>query len=261
MLGTSPLIFLLRRDRAVVITSLVGIITLAWLYILHGAGMDMRAIADMAMPTATMVWRPDYFALMLIMWAVMMAAMMLPSAAPTILLYTVIARKRREQGEIVAWTGIFALGYGAVWLAFSLAATTLQWRLDAAALLSPMMMITNAAVAGSVLIAAGFYQWSPFKLTCLRKCQSPLNFFLENWREGAWGALSMGLRHGLFCVGCCWVLMLLLFVGGVMNIVWIIGLSLFVLAEKTMPPSDWLRRAAGTIFIIWGGVTLMEVAI
>lgn len=254
--------YFLRRDRGVVIGSLLGVIVLAWLYLLQGAGMDMQAMGDMVMPmpmpVAMTVWTPGYFALLVGMWGAMMVAMMLPSAAPMILLYAMIARRRRALGGSIPATGVFALGYVAVWATFSLAATALQWGLDEAALLSPGMKMTSVAAAGILLIAAGVYQWTPLKQACLRQCQSPLGFILGNWREGARGALVMGLRHGLFCVGCCWVLMLLLFVGGVMNLLWIAGLALFILVEKLVPGGLWLGRVAGAALIAWGSATLLS---
>lgn len=259
MSEASALEHMLRRDRAVVIGGLLGVILLAWLYLLQGAGMDMHAMGNMVMPMTMTSWSPGYFALLVVMWSVMMAAMMLPSAAPMILLYTMIARRRRAQGGAVAGAGVFALGYVAVWVAFSLTATTLQWGLDAVALLSPAMATTSVAVAGVVLVAAGVYQWTLLKQACLRQCQSPLGFILGNWREGKRGALAMGLRHGLFCLGCCWMLMLLLFVGGVMNLLWIAGLALFVLVEKTVLGGQWLGRVAGTGLIAWGGTILLLV--
>jgi predicted metal-binding membrane protein len=247
----------LRRDRALVIAGLLGVILLSWLYLLRGAGMDMHAMGDTAMATP---WSPGYFALVVVMWAVMMAAMMLPSAAPMILLYATIARRRRAQGGAVAATGVFVLGYAAVWTTFSFVAAALQWGLDAATLLSPMMMTTSIVAAGFVLVAAGVYQWTPLKQACLRQCQSPLEFILGHWREGTSGALVMGLQHGLFCLGCCWMLMLLLFIGGVMNLLWIAGLTLFVLVEKTVPGGHWLSRVAGAALIAWGGATLLSLA-
>ena len=247
----------LRRDRVVVVGCLIGIIFLAWFYLLQGAGMDLRAMGNMSMPMAAPPWSAGHFMLLCVMWAVMMAAMMLPSAAPTILLYATIARRRRVQGGAVAGTGMFVLGYIAVWATFSLAATTLQWRLDVAALLLPTMMTTSVAIAGIVLVAAGVYQWTPLKQACLRQCRSPLDFVLGYWREGSRGALVMGLRHGLFCVGCCWMMMLLLFVGGVMNLLWIAGIALFILVEKLAPGGRWLGRVAGAALIAWGGLTLL----
>ncbi len=258
MSEVSALEYMLRRDRAVVIGSLLSVILLSWLYLVQGAGMDMQSMGDMAVPMAMTSWSPGYFALLVVMWAVMMTAMMLPSAAPMILLYATIARRRRTQGNTVAGAGVFALGYVAVWAAFSLTATTLQWGLDAAALLSPAMATTSVVTAGIVLVVAGVYQWTPLKQACLRQCQSPLSFILGNWCEGAHGALTMGLRHGLFCLGCCWMLMLVLFVGGVMNLFWIASLALFIMVEKTAAGSQWLSRAAGAGLIAWGGATLLS---
>jgi predicted metal-binding membrane protein len=259
MSGASALEHVLRRDRAVVVGGLIGVILLSWVYLLRGAGMDMHAMGGMAMPMAT-PWSPGHFALMAVMWAVMMAAMMLPGAAPMILLYAAIARRRRAQGGVTAAVGMFALGYIALWATFSLAAASLQRGLDAAALLSPMMATTSVVAAGLVLVAAGIYQWTPLKQACLRHCRSPLDFILGNWREGARGALVMGLRHGLFCVGCCWMLMLLLFVGGVMNLLWVGGLAFFVLVEKMAPGGRRFSRVAGAALVAWGGMTLLTLA-
>ncbi|QRM35317.1 DUF2182 domain-containing protein (plasmid) [Microvirga sp. VF16] len=222
--------------------------------------MDMQAMGDMAMPMAPMPWSPGYFALIVAMWIVMMAAMMLPSAAPVILLYATIARRRRQQGAAAPAAGLFALGYVVVWAVFGLLAATLQWGLDAALLLSPLMATTSVAVAGLVLVAAGLYQWTPLKQACLRQCRSPLDFLLGDWREGSRGAVAMGTRHGLFCLGCCWMLMLLLFVGGVMNLLWIAVLALFVLIEKAAPGGHWIGRAAGAVLTAWGGAALLSLA-
>ena len=213
----------------------------------------------MLMPMSSGPWTAVHALLVLAMWAVMMAAMMLPSAAPMILFHAAIARRRSERGESasVATSGAFAFGYLVVWAAFSLAATALQFGLERAALLSPMMETTSVALAGAVLIAAGLYQWTPLKQACLRYCRSPLDFVLTQWRPGARGAFLMGLRHGAVCVGCCWVLMLLLFVGGVMNFAWIAGIALFVLVEKLGPASHWTSRAAGALLMAWGCATLL----
>ena len=202
----------LRRDRLVVISSLVAVVVLAWAYLLLGAGMSMHDMS-MPMPEHHSLWTPGYAAVVLAMWAVMMAAMMLPSAAPMILLYGTIARRRQETGNVVAGIGVFSLGYLAVWAAFTLAAVGLQFALEHAALLSPMMVMTSRVLAGLILIGAGVYQWTSLKQACLRRCRSPLEFIMTEWREGARGALIMGMRHGTFCLGCCWMLMLLLFVG------------------------------------------------
>ena len=247
---------LLRRDRIVVVFGLLGVILLCWAYLLSGAGMSMHEMDGMLMPMSAGPWTPGYAAVVLVMWAVMMAAMMLPSAAPMILFYDTIARARRSKGGSATASGIFASGYVAVWAAFSLVAVALQFGLDEAILLSPMMQTTSTVVAGAVLIAAGLYQWTPLKHACLRRCRSPLDFVMTHWREGPSGAFIMGIQHGAFCVGCCWMLMLLLFVGGVMNVSWIATLAAFVLVEKLAPAGYWIGRAAGAFLIAWGGVTL-----
>lgn len=248
----------LRRDRWVVVGSLSAVVAVSWLYLLWGAGMDMQAMSDMATPMTPRPWSLGYSALIAAMWLVMMAAMMLPSAAPAILLYDTIARQRGLQASIVPQAGFFTLGYLIVWAAAGLLGAVLQWILDKALLMSPHMATTSVAVAGSTLIAAGLYQWTPLKQACLRQCRSPFDFLLGNWREGPRGAVTMGVRHGLFCLGCCWMLMLLLFVGGVMNIFWVASLTLFILAEKLVPVGRRLSQVAGAVLIVWGGAVLVS---
>jgi predicted metal-binding membrane protein len=246
----------LRRDRLLVISCLLLVVVLSWAYLLTGAGMSMQAMSDMLTPMSTGPWTLGYAVLVLVMWAVMMAAMMLPSAAPMILLFATIARGRIARGERPSSSGFFTFGYIAVWSAFSLAAAALQFGLERAALMSSMMHTTSVALAGVTLIAAGLYQWTPWKQACLRQCRSPLEFIVTHWRPGARGAFSMGLRHGVYCVGCCWLLMLLLFVGGVMNFAWIAGLALFVLVEKLAPAGHWIGKGAGVLLIAWGAALL-----
>ena len=256
MIGGSVIERALRRDRVLVVSCLLFVVVLSWAYLLSGAGM-MQAMGDMLMPMSTGPWTLGWAVLVLVMWAVMMAAMMLPSAAPIILLYAAIARRSSERGEPTGASGAFAFGYIAVWVAFSLAATVLQYGLEKVALMSPLMQTTSIALAGTVLIAAGLYQWTPLKQACLRHCRSPLDFIVTYWRPGARGAFVMGLRHGAYCVGCCWLLMLLLFVGGVMNFAWIAGVTLFVLIEKLVPAGHWIGRGAGILLVVWGTVTLL----
>src|SRR6185437_1282109 len=246
----------LRRDRALVVFSLLVVVVVSWAHLLSGAGV-MERMGDMLMPIGTGAWTPGHAALIVSMWAVMMAAMMLPGAAPMILFYSAIARRRSEREPAAPAAGVFSLGYLAVWVIFSLAAATLQFGLERTALLSPVMRTTSIAVAGIVLIAAGVYQWTPLKHACLRRCRSPLEFVMLHWRPGTRGAFTMGFRHGGYCVGCCWLLMLLLFIGGVMNVAWIAGISLFILVEKTAPAGRWVSRSTGAILAAWGLVTLL----
>lgn len=246
---------LLRHDRRWVLGGLSVVIVLCWGYLIAEAVLMARG-ETLLMPMVMRAWTPLEAGLMLLMWGLMMAAMMLPSAAPMILLHATVTRRRRARGEVVATTGSFAAGYLAIWTLFSLAAVLLQVALQRAALLSPMLALTSQGVAGLVLIGAGLYQWSPLKDACLRHCRSPLDFMLTEWREGNRGAFTMGLRHGAYCVGCCWVLMLLLFVGGVMSLAWIAGLALWVLVEKLAPAGHWLGRALGGVLVAWGGMAL-----
>jgi predicted metal-binding membrane protein len=240
----------LLRDRMVTLTALVAASLLAWAYIGTGMGGGEMAMSNMAMPGMAMPaqWTASYFALMAAMWIIMMVAMMLPSAAPMILLFAAI-RRRREAAAPFAATALFAFAYLAVWAAVGLAATALQWLLDRAAALTPAIAITNAIVAAIVLIAAGAWQFTPLKQACLRYCRSPLMFITQYWGRGPFG---LGLTHGLYCLGCCWMLMALLFVGGVMNLAWVALIALYVLAEKVAPRGPWVGYVAGAALIVAG---------
>lgn len=242
---------LLLRDRAIVIAALVAVSGFSWLYVLIMATHGMMAPAG---------WSAPVFAAMGTMWIVMMLAMMLPSAAPMLLLFASMSRRQSERGEVAVSVGAFALGYVAVWIAFSLVATALQWALSEAALLSAMMKTGSHVLAGSLLIAAGVYQWTPLKQACLRKCRSPLDFLMTRWRKGLAGNFVMGVEHGAYCLGCCWLLMLLLFVGGVMSLAWIATLAAFVLVEKIAPAGHWAGRAAGVALALWGVAVLARLA-
>ncbi len=249
----------LKRDRAMVLVGLLGVAALAWLYLVDltlGMGDMPKAVGEAVTTARTAPWSGLDLALMFVMWAVMMVGMMLPGAAPMILLFAAVNRKKREQAKPFVPTAIFALGYLAVWTAFSGLATGLQWGLQRAALVSPSMESTGAVLGGLIFFAAGIYQWTPLKHACLRKCQSPIGFLARRWREGPRGALAMGLEHGAYCVGCCWVLMALLFAGGVMNLAWVALLALFVMVEKLAPRGPWPPRIAGALLSAWGMVVL-----
>ena len=184
---------------------------------------------------------------MFTMWWVMMAAMMLPSAAPILLLFARINRKEKSAGRPFIPTGIFAAGYLVAWGAFSALATGLQWALERLGLLSPMMVTTSYWLGGAILLTAGVWQLTPIKGICLRHCRSPMGFLVQSWRPGRSGAFRMGLEHGSFCLGCCWFLMGLLFFGGIMNLFWIIGLAAFVLLEKTVPLAHGSDGSSGSV--------------
>jgi predicted metal-binding membrane protein len=252
MARRSVLELVLARERVPVLVALGGSTALAWAYLVAMAGGmhgDMPGMAGAMRPGP---WTAAHFGLTLAMWAVMMVGMMLPAAAPMVLFFATFSRRSREQGHAVAPVGAFVSGYVAVWSAFALAATTLQWGLDRAALLSPHMAAISPVLGGGLLIAAGLYQWTPLKDACLGLCRSPVAFVMGHWRAGTGGAFGMGLEHGAFCVGCCWALMALLFVGGVMNLLWVAAITLAVLAEKLAPKGGWIARASGAALVLGG---------
>ena len=276
---------LLKRDRLVVVAVLLCVIVISWVYILAGAGIGVPAVemttmgrsaglgggdaADMPgmsmgqgeagvmLPAAApAVWTVDYAILMFFMWWIMMLGMMLPSAAPMILLHAKIMRKEQEKGAPYVPTGIFALGYIVMWAVFSLVAVTAQWALGNIGLISDTMVGTSISFGAGLLIAAGLWQLTPLKHACLRHCRSPINFLSRHWRDGPLGALRMGVEHGAYCLGCCWFLMTLLFYGGMMTLYWIAGLALFVMIEKLMPAGHRIGSLTGLALIVWGGVLL-----
>ena len=233
---------LLRHEQLVVAASIALLVGLSWWFLLAGAGID-HGMGMAAMP-------PPLTALIL-MWWLMMVAMMLPSAAPTVLLYARVRAQRHATGPIVQpW--IFLLGYLTIWLVFSAAAAVAQQFLAGGA-----MALGDGRVAGGVLIAAGLYQLSPLKSACLRQCRSPAQFLSRHWRRGASGAVRLGVLHGAYCVGCCWLLMALLFVGGIMNFAWIAALTLIVGVEKLVPGGEWIGRLAGVALVAWGAARLL----
>jgi predicted metal-binding membrane protein len=244
----------------------LGAITVAaWVYVVvtarrmtsGSAGMRGQSMAPaMDAMAGVQPWTATEFGLRLAMWAVMMVAMMVPTAAPMTLMYAAVARKAAAQHNPVAPTFVFVAGYITMWTMFSLVATAAQYALDQAALLSPMMVSKSAAFGAALLIAAGVYQLTPLKNACLRNCRAPAHFLSRYWRTGNLGAFRMGLRLGAYCIGCCWILMGLLFVGGVMNLLWIAAIAIFVLLEKTIPFGDVSGRFAGAAMILVGALSL-----
>jgi len=241
-------------ERRIVLAGLLGVCVLAWSYVVYmGWGMEhMDAGAEMAIMPRMVAWQGVDLFLVFAMWAIMMVAMMLPSATPMILVFVQVNRRRRLRSESYVPPAIFVAGYICVWVVFSLIATLAQWGLLEARLVSPMMVSTSPALGGGLLICAGLYQFTPWKHACLSKCRSPLAFVMSEWRDGVRGAFIMGLRHGLFCTGCCWLLMALLFVAGVMNLFWIAALAAWILLEKALPDVRWLYNATGLLLIGWG---------
>lgn len=247
----------LKRDRLVTFAALVCLALPAWGWMIHEAramyqtGVCSCAGMKMSGPDLR-PWSAATLIPLFLMWAVMMVAMMTPSAAPMVLTFAMVQRKRREREQPFVPTAIFLLGYLAVWTGFSAVAAVVQWILHARALLSPLMVSTSPGLGAALLIVAGAFQWTPFKHACLTHCRSPLGFLMTDWREGRYGAFRMGLKHGAHCAGCCWFLMALLFVAGVMNLWWIAALTALVLVEKLMPRGPVAGKITGLALIGWG---------
>ena len=247
------LLRILRHDRALAVAALLTVIALSWVWLLVGAGLGMEEM-DMGggqMMLMAPPWTPSYAALIFVMWAVMMAAMMLPAATPTILLVDALARQRAKGSQA---TALFTVGYLAVWGGFSVLATGLQWGLVRASLLGDDMASASPVLVGGLLIAAGIYQWTPLKQACLNHCRAPFDFLTRHWGRGPFRA---GVHHGLFCLGCCWILMVLLFAFGLMNLLWIAALALLVLVEKVLPIGGRMSHVTGVALIAWGVGMLM----
>ncbi len=264
----SALEAVLRRDRAIIIAALGVLTALAWSDLVWLAndmamgGLDMTGYrmipaGQALMMPASSPWQPIEFAYVFAMWVVMMIGMMMPSAAPIILVYARVGRQAagRRPFASTAW---FAAGYLLAWIGFSLAATSAQWALERTALLTPMMASASQIVGGILLTLAGLYQWTPLKDVCLWQCQAPLGFILSRggFQGAATSSLMLGFRHGIYCLGCCWALMALLFALGVMNLFWIAGLAILVLLEKVMPSGRVIARIAGIAFFA-GGVWML----
>jgi predicted metal-binding membrane protein len=218
--------------------------------------MDMDALF-FSMPM-TPVWTYVDFILLFLMWFVMMIAMMTPSVSPLILTFARINRQRKQQHHPFVNAAFLLAGYFLAWAAFSLVATALQWLLQQKSLLSPDMITTSKIFGGIVLIASGIFQFTPLKQACLGHCRSPLDFVLQHWKEGKQGALQMGIENGFYCLGCCWMLMVLLFVTGIMNLLWVSIIALFVLVEKILSQIKWISYAAGTLLILYGILILVK---
>lgn len=244
---------MLRRDRWLVASGLGGAAALAWGYQLYMAwGMEHASPVIAALMPDMQAWTAWDVVLLFAMWVLMMIAMMLPSVSPTVLAFAEVNRRRREQQSPFVSTGVFVAGYLSAWVGFSLVATFAQAALHASSLLSPAMVARSHVFAGTLLVATGVFQWTPLKQACLSRCRSPFGFVLAHWRDGSSGAFRVGLLHGSYCVGCCALLMALLFVNGVMNVTWIALLSAFVLVEKLVPAHLWVGRVAGLLLCGWG---------
>ncbi len=239
-----------QRERVVIAAALGAVTALSWLYLY----LQMQPMADMAdmAPTMFAPWTASDFALNLAIWWVMMPGMMLPSAAPMILTFATVNRRKRDRGQPYVATMVFTSGYLIAWGLFGVFATLADWALERAALISPMTGRLPPILGAIVVIVAGIYQLTPLKSVCLRHCRSPFDFVLNHWRDGASGALRMGLEHGLYCLGCCWFLMALMFAAGIMSLLWMAVIAVFVLLEKLLPAGTWLARAGGAAMLGFG---------
>jgi predicted metal-binding membrane protein len=251
---------ILKKDRFLVLSGLFVIGLLSWLYIIYlyrqMVVMDMNALL-FAMPM-TPQWTWTDFVLLFLMWFVMMIAMMIPAVTPLILIFALINRQRQQQQSPFVPAGYLLSGYFLVWAGFSLVATCLQWLLQQISLLNPEMETTSKILGAIILISAGVFQFTPLKHKCLNHCRTPIHFIHSNWKEGKKGALIMGAENGMYCLGCCWILMILLFVSGIMNLLWIALIALFVLIEKVLPAAKLISFIAGVVLIGYGIVILVK---
>jgi predicted metal-binding membrane protein len=271
MSTSGPVERLVRHDQYIVLVCVALIVMASVSYTVMGVGMSMSAF-DMTRMASTidqpmlmdggLNWAPSYAALIFLMWWVMMIAMMTPSAAPVLLLYTAIKRMGPNAASTTSLSLLFLLGYLIVWGAFSAVAAVAQFVLDSSGLSSDgMMKIGSSTLSGLVFLAAGLYQLSSLKLACLKHCRSPAHFLAEHNRPGRCGALITGMDHGMYCFGCCWALMALLFVGGVMNLYWIAGLAIYVAAEKFLPNARWVVPLTGGGLIAVGLYLVLDSAL
>ncbi|MEO6229813.1 MAG: DUF2182 domain-containing protein [Ferruginibacter sp.] len=250
----------IKKDRLIIISCLVAAAVISWLYIIYlyrqMYPMNMDAFL-FAMPM-TAHWHFSDFLLLFLMWFIMMVAMMTASVAPLILLFAMINRqKKQQQAPYVPAIYIFT-GYYLIWAIFSLLATLLQWALQQLNWLSPDMIITHKIIGGSILIFAGIFQFTSLKHRCLNHCRNPIDFIHTKWKEGKMGAFKMGVQNGTYCLGCCWILMAVLFVAGIMNLLWIALIGIFVLLEKLIPNSNWISYTAGLALCLYGLLVLIN---
>lgn len=249
------------RQTFAIASGIILITALAWGYLVHlnrqmsSAAAEATAMMNMGMRMDA-PWAAADLSFTFTMWAVMMVGMMSATAAPMLLLVAKSHVRQSNRGTPTAVVA-FALGYVAMWVGFSALATLAQWGLHNAALLSPAMAVASPRISAALLIAAGVYQLTPLKRACLRHCQSPMNFLMSHWRNGVGGAFRMGVHHGVYCLGCCWVLMCVLFAVGVMNLVWVAALTVFVLIERLSTPGTFLSRTGGIVLIVLGGAMLV----
>ena len=248
------------RDKKIVFSGLFIVAAAGWLYMFYMAwAMQNMHLVEMWMPPVgnARTWTGFDFFMLFFMWLSMMFAMMTPSVVPMVMMFTTVNNAKKKKQQPFAPTWLFLLGYLLSWGLFSMIVSLIQWPLHVSGLLNPMMDSRSYLLSGGILILAGIYQFTPIKDVCLDQCRSPLGFIMTAWKDGHMGALKMGFHHGLFCVGCCWALMLILFAVGVMNMLWVILITLFVLLEKILPiSSSLMQKITGVALMVWGGYWL-----
>lgn len=257
----------LTKGSALTLGGVLALCILAWVYLVVEAS-GMAEMSDMMNAGGMdMGWTFAEWGYLCVMWSIMMVAMMLPSATPTILLVARVATARTDRQHSspsgrskVGTTPIFVVGYLVAWAGYSVVAATAQWALHGTLVVSDAMVSVSPMLSGGLLVGAGIFQFTPLKTRCVTHCRSPLSFLTSHWQEGTGGAFRMGLHHGTYCVGCCWALMALLFVLGVMNLIWVTGLAVLVLLEKTLPAGSWVTRAGGAALTVWGVFVLLGAA-
>lgn len=248
------------RDHLIVYMAMSAICLSAWGYMAYMAyAMQHMDTIDMWMPprSGTRPWQLHDFWMLFVMWSVMMIAMMTPSVLPMVSMYVTVTKSKISKGHTYTPTIIFLSGYLIVWVIFSVIISVLQYPLHVTGLLNPMMDSRSYLLSGAVLVFAGIYQWTPWKDACLKQCRSPLQYLMTSWYDGKWGAIRMGVHHGAYCVGCCWALMAVMFSVGVMNVMWMLIIAFFVLAEKISPVSaKFIRLISGLGLFVWGSYWL-----
>ncbi len=248
------------RDHWIVYTAILAVSLIAWAYMGYmGWAMQHMDRVDMWMPpgSGSRAWQFYDFWMLFVMWAVMMIAMMTPSVLPMTSLYVTVVQSKKSKQLAYTPTIVFLAGYLIAWTGYSAVVTVIQYYLHVSGWLNSMMDSRSYLFSGIILVAAGIYQWTPWKDACLQQCRSPLHYLMTSWREGYGGAIRMGINHGLYCVGCCWALMVVMFAVGVMNVLWMILIALFVLAEKISPLSyKYVRLISGLGLVLWGSYWL-----
>jgi predicted metal-binding membrane protein len=242
------------RDRIIASLGLTVLVILGWIWNIHL--IKTMGSMPVSMPGMNM-WTVHSIVVLWTMWFVMMVATMLPSVSPTVLTFAAIERKNTDRSRAIVRTCLFLAGYVAGWTAFCVLVTGAQWALHVTTLLSPQMVSASVRLSGILLLLAGIFQWSSIKHECLSRCRSPIGFLLTEWREGPMGSAKMGFRHGVYCVGCCWLLMTLLFVVGVMNLMWVALLSVIVLMERVFPHGEKIAKFCGVLLFAWGAWLLI----